>query len=115
MNPIKDLIDSAMKEGREAALAVVPIPMGIIDGAQTWIVEDGVCGFAWINVKPAYSAVAKALVAAGLARKDGYEGGVTVWVSDYNQSITRKEAYARAFAKVLQDAGIRAYASSRMD
>jgi hypothetical protein len=54
--------------------------------------------------------VAKALVAAGMARKDGYYGGVTVWISEYNQSMARKEAHARAFAAVLSAAGVRAYA-----
>lgn len=81
-----------------------------------WIVSDGVCGFADINIKPANSKFCKWLVRKGLARKDSYRGGVTVWVSDYGQSMQKKEAYAFAFAKVLVDNGItKAYASSRMD
>ena len=44
-----------------------------------------------------------------IGRKDSYYGGWTVWVSDFGQSIARKENYARAFAKVLGDYGITAY------
>jgi hypothetical protein len=83
---------------------------------QSWYVEDGVCGFAWVNIKPANSKFAKFLLRNGLARKDSYYGGVTVWVSDYNQSMQKKEAYAHAFAKVIRECGIdKCYASSRMD
>ena len=78
-------------------------------------VADGVCGFAWVNIKPANGKFAKYMVKQGLARKNSYEGGVQVWVSEFNQSMTRKEAYARAFASVLQRWGINAYAGSRMD
>jgi len=109
---IDDLIDDAIAAGRAAGLGVVPQPMYIQGYAP---VMDGACGFAWVNVKPANSAVAKRLVARGMARKDGYYGGVTVWISDYNQSMTRKEAHARAFAATLAAAGIRAYSASRMD
>lgn len=115
MDATKALIDGAIKEGEAAAAACVPTPMGVTDGSTTWVVEGGPCGFAWINVKPAYSAVAKELVKRGLARKDSYYGGVTVWVGDYGQSMARKSAYARAFADVLKAAGVRAYAASRMD
>jgi hypothetical protein len=80
------------------------------------VVADGVCGFAWVNIKPGNSAFANWLKKKGLARTDSYYGGVTIWVSDYNQSMTRKSAYAGAFARVLNENGYtRAYAMSRMD
>ena len=50
----------------------------------------------------------------GLASK-AYPTGLHFWVGLFNQSMTRKEAYASAFAKVLNEAGIQAYADSRMD
>jgi hypothetical protein len=50
----------------------------------------------------------------GLGRKN-YGGGYALSVQDFNQSLTRKEAYAHAFAKVLNDHGITAYTDSRMD
>ena len=50
-----------------------------------------------------------------IGRKDSYYGGWTIWVSQFGQSVTRKENYARAFAKVLGDNGITAYNMSRLD
>jgi len=78
-------------------------------------VMDGVCGFAWVNVRPGTSTFARWLRKTNKGRTDSYAGGVTIWVGHYNQSMTRKEAYARAFAEVLRSAGITAYSNSRMD
>lgn len=77
-------------------------------------VMDGACGFAWVKVRPGTSSFARWLVKAGHARA-AYGGGVEVWVSYFNQSVARKEAYAEAFAKVLNDAGVHAFAGSRLD
>jgi hypothetical protein len=81
---------------------------------REYFVSDGVCGFASVTVKPANSKFAKYLVANGLGRK-GYGGGVCMSIRDFNQSLQRKEAYAYAFASVLNEHGIKAYVESRMD
>jgi hypothetical protein len=81
---------------------------------REYFVSDGVCGFASVTVKPANSKFAKYLVANGLGRK-GYGGGVSMSIRDFNQSLQRKEAYAYAFASVLNEHGIKAYVESRMD
>jgi malate synthase len=74
-----------------------------------------VCGFAWIKIRPATSAFAKWLVKTGKARP-AYGGGLSIWISAHNQSMERKEAHARAMAKVLSEKlGINCYAESRMD
>jgi len=78
-------------------------------------VMGGVCGFAWINIKPANSRFANYLRSRGIGRTDDYYGGLTIWIGDYGQSMEKKEAYARAAAAVLYDAGIAASAHSRMD
>lgn len=116
----------ADKAGREAVAAMTPVPM-LVGSAKSLFsneldyskpveyVADGVCGFAWVMVRPGTSAFARWLKATGRAHADSYRGGVSVWVSDYNQSMQRKEAYARAMARVFADAGVRAYADSRMD
>ena len=125
-NDWQALYDEADKAGKDAANACNPLPMVVgeaksifsneIDRSKPMhYVADGVCGFAWVNVKPGNSAFAKWLKAKKLARKDEYYGGVCVWVGAYNQSMQRKEAYAYAFARVLNDKGIKAYARSRMD
>jgi len=82
---------------------------------QQWTVSEGVCGFAWIVIKPGTSSFARWLVKRELA-KAHYYGGVSIWVSLFNQSMERKERYAEAFAHVLRDLyQVTAYAGSRMD
>ena len=77
--------------------------------------SDGVCGFAWVNIKPARGKFVKYLKDNDIGRKDSYYGGYTLWVSGFGQSLARKESYARAFAKHLEQNGITAIAMSRMD
>ena len=81
----------------------------------TYFVEDGVCGFASVQIKPATSKFAKWLKSFGLARKDEYYGGISMPVFAYNQSYQKKVAYAQAFAKVLGDYGIKAWVNERLD
>jgi len=81
---------------------------------REYFVSDGVCGFASVTVKPANSKFAKFLIANGLGRK-AYNGGVCMSIRQFNQSLTKKEAYAYAFASVLNEHGIKAYAESRID
>lgn len=109
---LERLVNEAIVTGRAAGTACVPPIMRVVGYDP---IAEGPCGFAWVNVKPATCQVAKHLVSVGLARKDSYLGGVTVWISNYDQSMARKEAHALAFAKVLTNAGVRAYADSRLD
>ena len=120
------IYDAAHIAGESAARAVVPIPMHVVQLKDPFDensevvkryapVMDGVCGFAWVNIKPGNSAFARWLKANGKANADKYSGGVTVWVRAYDQSMTRKVAYASAFALVLSAHSIRAYAENRMD
>ena len=92
-----------------------PLGNDIDYSKDTHYVSDGVCGFAWINIKPARGKFVKFLKDNNIGRKDSYYGGYTVWVSGFGQSLERKSAYAHAFAKHLDDNGLRAYAMSRMD
>lgn len=79
------------------------------------VVPDGVCGFASVVVYPATSSFARWCAKEHDARR-AYRGGMTVrHVGEFNQSLTRKEAYAEAFAEVLRAAGIKAYSQSAMD
>ena len=92
-----------------------PLGNDIDYSKDTYYVSDGVCGFAWVNIKPARGKFVKYLKDNDIGRKDSYYGGYTIWVSGFGQSMTRKENYARAFVKVLNDNGLKAYAMSRMD
>lgn len=118
------LMTAARAAGLAAANAMTPTPMIVTEHEnplndaspikKSYYVPSGVCGFAWIVVKPGISSFARWLVKEGIAHKH-YYGGVAIWVSDFGQSMERKEAYAHAFAKVLSDAGYKAWAESRMD
>lgn len=82
---------------------------------KAWHVPEGVCGFAWVKVIPGSSSFAKWLVKNKLARR-AYGGGIDIWISAHGQSLERKEAHARAMAKILSEKlGVKAYADSRMD
>jgi hypothetical protein len=121
---LSDLYQSAHAAGNAAVESTVVRPMIVhwhgdpvsLDGEikQTYVVDDGVCGFASVIVKPANSAFAKYLKDNHGAYKS-YYGGVSLSIHDFNQSLQKKEAYAKAFAGVLVDAGINAHYESRMD
>ena len=113
----------AAAAGKAAGEAKVPRPMIVQQRAgpfggpvvQEWHEPEGMCGFAWVNVSPGNSPFANWLKKNKLARKS-YSGGVDIWISDFNQSVERKEACATAMASVLrEELGVKAYASSRLD
>lgn len=112
----------ACKAGALAGDAAMPNPMLVTTHASPlddtsptvrgWLVPEGVCGFAWVRVRDrSFNAF---LRKHGYGRK-AYEGGYTIWVSSYSQSMERKLAYASAFAEVLQAYSINAWPDSRMD
>jgi len=118
----QDLYNQARAAGLAAAQAAQVTPMiiqqhkNMLDDSspvvKQYFVSDGVCGFASVVVRDIkFSNQLKKL---GIGRKN-YGTGWSISVSDFNQSLTRKEAYAHAFAKVLNDHGITAYTDSRMD
>ena len=115
----------AHEAGLKAAAEIVPVPMHVVvranplDDSSPVVkryapVLDGVCGFAWVTIHPGTSPAAR-YAKKMLGVKAAYGGGTQIWVSAYNQSMTRKSAYASAFAAVLSAAGITAYAGERMD
>ena len=136
---VSEIYEQARSAGYQAADAMTPTPM-VVGSAKSFlwaqrlakfsneidydkpveIVNDGVCGFAWINIKPARGKNVQRkfvnyLKSIKTGRTDSYYGGYTVWVGEFNQSMQRKEAYAHAFSRVLSANGIKAYPMSRMD
>ena len=91
-----------------------PLGNDIDYSKKTYFVEGGVCGFAGVVIKPARGKFVSYLKNLGMGYKH-YYGGWYVSVREFGQSLTRKEAYAEAFAKVLGEAGMRCYVDSRMD
>ena len=85
--------------------------------AQQWIVPEGPCGFAWVNVSPGNSSFARWLVKNGHAHK-AHRGGVDIWIGAHGQSYERKRAHAGAMADEITRAeikGVTVYASGRLD
>ena len=113
-----ELLKQAETAGLKAGLEVVPTPVYFKDAhtGQTYDSADGACGFAHVNISPARGKFVNYLKKIGKGHKS-YQGGWDYWVgsSELGQSITRKEAYADAFAKVLKEWGINCYATSRLD
>jgi hypothetical protein len=120
-----ELHAAAHKAGMEAAEAHKPAPMvvqqhtNMLDDSspvvQSWVVEGGVCGFAWVNVpgNTKFGAWAK----KNLGAKKDYPKGLSIWCPLNTQSMTTKEAYCNAYAKVLNegDPSIKAWSRSRID
>jgi hypothetical protein len=115
----------ASEAGKAAGEAAKPRPMVVQEMLgmspivkQEWYEPEGMCGFAWVNVSPGNSPFANWLKKNKLARK-AYGGGVDIWISDFGQSVERKEACANAMAKVLKEElgsnSLSIYASSRLD
>jgi hypothetical protein len=123
-----DLFLRAQSAGMKALQEATPTPMVVRDanvltgqplaGGRQYFVADGVCGFAWVHISPGNCSFANWLKRSGHARKS-YYGGVDVYIHEGNQSMERKQAYARAMAKIFNEANIPGvksiYASSRMD
>lgn len=110
-----ELVNRAYEAGIKAGRDCMPIPMAVCDstGRMIEILDQGACGFAWIVIK-GNTAFGRWAKKEGRARSH-YPSGLCFWVSDFGQSVDRKAAYAGAFAKVLNEAGIEAYADSRLD
>ena len=115
---VSELLKLAEAAGMKAGLEVCPNPMTLTDihSGKKYDVAEGGCGFAWVNISPARGKFVNYLKKLNKGHKS-YYGGYDYWVgsTELGQSITRKEAYANAFAKVLQEWGIKAYAMSRLD
>lgn len=146
-------LGEALMAGVKAAEALTPTPMivgtpknmmaslmggddGGFDPAEpTYYVADGVCGFAWVQLKgslkfqnwllgkgasmhPASAEYGDFRAFVNEPRKDSYYGGVSLWIGGYGQSHGRKVAFAHAFAASLSAAGIdglTVYAADRLD
>ena len=119
------LLERAHLMGMDAGSRVGVVPMVVgtptelmgndIDySKKTYFVESGVCGFAGVVIKPARGKFVSYLKSLDMGYKH-YYGGWYVSVREFGQSLTRKEAYAEAFAKVLGEVGMRCYVDSRLD
>lgn len=116
----------AQEAGRKAANDCSPAVMVVEEHSdplddsspvvKSYTVPQGMCGFAWVRVRPANCRFANWLKALDLARTDTYAGGVVIWISDHGQSYERKRAHAKEMAKVLREKlGVKASHEARLD
>ena len=121
----RKIFAEALAAGRVAGEAAEPTPMVVgtpttllgndIDyNKPTYYVADGVCGFAWVVIRPGNSSLARQAVKLDIG-SSAYGGGVSIWIRDHGQSLDRKKRHAKAYADVLQGHGVDAYAQSRID
>lgn len=108
-----DIHNQAHDAGMKAAAPAQGDTIRLTDGKQTYIMDDYPCGFAWVWFK-GNTDWARWAKKQGLASKS-YPSGLSIWVSFFNQSMRKKEAYAQAYVAVLREHGIEAFAQSRMD
>jgi len=105
----------AHEAGINAGRNCRPPPMMVCttDGKPIEQIDDGACGFAWVEFA-GNTAWGKWAKKQGIARSH-YPSGLCVWVSEFGQSVDRKSAYAGAYAQTLRNAGIDAHSGSRLD
>ena len=72
-----------------------------------------ICGFAWVRVKGLRGKKLKEFQKRKFNKC--FSGGYMLSVMDYGQSHDRKAAYAREYAKTLQENGFNAWSESRLD
>jgi len=119
------LYQKADAAGRDAAARCKPVPMIVgtpttpfgndMDPAKpTYFVEGGVCGFAWVTIRPARGKFVSYLKSKGLGNV-GYYGGYQMSSRMMTQSMAVNEAYCEAFANVLRCFGVKAHSESRID
>lgn len=108
------IFNEAHKAGHQAAMAVEEKQYVVRDSfsGQTWPMS-GLCGFAWVRFagNTAWGRWAKKNKGA----RSAYPKGLQIWIGDYGQSHAKKTAYAQAFADMLNQHSIDAYAEDRLD
>ena len=109
------LYNLAHEAGMEALENATPREMVVTDSnGKVYRCAGGVCGFADVRIKPARGKFVSFLKKNDIGYTS-YLGGYTIPCHEGDQSLELKEAYVRAFAKVLKDSGITAYTTSNMD
>lgn len=125
-----DILVEASEAAEAAVKACRPTPMVVgtaiglsdeIDESQPiYFVEGGMCGFAYVVIKPARGKLVAELKKRGIGSAH-YYGGYSASSSAFAPSIRRDQSYERACAaargavEVLQKYGINAYVDSRLD
>ena len=120
MNNYQEIIDKATEEGHKALWQTKPNPVGWVQAdlddkpiGKTYIVDEGLCGGAYIILTDSRSEFVKWCKTNDKLSIDKNIGGKGYTISTFDahrdyrgQSAERYEACAEAFAKVLQENGV---------
>lgn len=126
-----DLYLEACKNAMEAGKNLQPTPMRVVrvglddqplPNEEPSIIMEGLCGFAWVTIRPARGAFVQFMKSIGKGC-NGYYGGYEISTHviehetgvNFGQSYERKMAAAEVFAATLQAWGINAVAEGRLD
>ena len=113
----KAIVKEASNAADKAGKGAVPTPMRITGYGRTEVVDDGVCGFAWLNIG-GRGKFAAWLKQEGYAKKSYYKG-YDIWSSNFynynGQSYERKMKAMGAASSVLTKHGIKNYVDGRLD
>lgn len=108
--------ENALAEGIQAGKEVIPVPMQVIGSDRSFVVEGGVCGFAWLEIRPARGPLVTYLKKSGQGYYSEYNRCYVFPMNGYfGQSMTRKEAMADRMAEYLRKCGYNVYSNSRID
>ena len=121
---MKNLVDAGIKNweiwaeayqaGVEAGQAAQVDSMTVYaSSGKQYHVSEGVCGFAWLEIR-GNTSFGKWALKEGIASKL-YSGGLRISCREFGQSMQRKEAFIWAARKHLEAAGIACHGFSRMD
>ena len=107
----REAYEAAHAAGVAAGESKVPVPMVVQEHAIPFddsspvvyreVVPQGICGFAWVDIKPANCKFANWLKKNEKGSYSSYDRSVKIWVSSFGQSYEKKVAYAGAFAEEL--------------
>lgn len=126
-----DLYLEACKNAMDAGMNNKPTPMSVVrvgldnkplPNEVPSVIMEGLCGFAWVTIRPARGAFVQFMKSIGKGH-NGYYGGYEISTNvveretgvNFGQSYERKMAAAEAFAATLQAWGINAVAEGRLD
>ena len=114
--PVAEVLEEAHLAGLYAGNTALPTQYDVVNEKQEVIdtLTDGLCGFAWITIRPARGPLVAHLKKMDIGDK-GWNGGYEIWVSHFGQSYERKYAYANAFAWTLRQHGYDAQHGGRLD
>jgi hypothetical protein len=121
------IFEEAKVNGMKYLEKCTPNPMGVTNGIQNWVVDDGICGFAYVIVlfKKNGAKFINQLKKKDLASSDINSfkpwlksilgPGFKYWIREGNQSYEKKMAYAEGMVEVLQKYDIPCYCSGNLD